>query len=149
MKNARIWVGAALVVLGACSGGLTKEEYIEQADQICEEADAKTAEIQPPKTPQELEGFVDQAEEVTAQLLRDLRDLEPPEEGRETIEQMLAKIEEAMGYLPEIEEAARQRNTQELASIAQRLQSAASEANELAQEYGLEKCGQSQPAAVP
>lgn len=149
MKNARIWVGAALVVLGACSSGLTKEEYIEQADQICEEADAKTRDIDPPKSPEELERFVDEAEEVTAQLLSDLRELEPPEEGRETIEQMLAKIEEAMGYLPEIEEAARQRNTQELGSIAQRLQSAASEANRLAQEYGLERCGQSQPAAVP
>ena len=149
MKNSRIWVAAALVVLGACSNGLSKEEYIEQADRICAEADAKTQDIEPPKSPAELGEFVDEAEEVTARLLADLRELEAPEEGRETIQQMLQKIEEAMGYLPEIEEAARRRNTQELTTIAQRLQAAASEANSLAQEYGLETCGQSQTAPVP
>lgn len=149
MKNARIWVATALVVFGACSSGLSKEEYIEQADAICAEADAKTQDIAPPKSAAELEDFVNQAEEVTAKLLADLRELEPPEEGRETVEQMLKKIEEAMGYLPEIEEAARSRDTQQLTAVAQQLQSAASEANRLAQEYGLEKCGQSQPAAVP
>lgn len=149
MKSARIWGAAALLVLAACSSGLSKEEYIEQADRICAEADAKTEDLEPPKNPAELEGFIEEANEVTSALLSDLRELEPPEEGRETIEQMLAKIEEAQSYLPQISEAARARDTQELGRIAQQLQSAASEANELAQEYGLERCGRSQPAAVP
>ena len=48
-----------------------------------------------------------------------------------------------------IAEAARTRNSQELGRIAQELQAAAAEANALAQEYGLETCGQSQTAPVP
>lgn len=150
MKFARIWGVAVLLVLTSCGGdGLTKEEYIEQADQICAEADAKSRELQPPKTPAELESFVDKAEKVTGELLADLRELEPPEEGKETIDRMLAKIEEAQSHLPDIAEAARTRNTQELGRIAQELQAAAAEANTLAQEYGLETCGQSQTAPVP
>lgn len=149
MKNARIWAAATLVLLGACSDGLSKEEYIEQADRICAEADAKTEDIEPPKSAAELESFVDEAQRITGELLSDLRELEPPEEDRDTIRQMLSKIEEAMGYLPDIEAAARERDTEELGVIAKKLQDAASEANRLARDYGLKRCGQSQPAAVP
>lgn len=151
MKNARIWAVAALLVLSACSDGrLTKEEYIERADELCAEADAKTRELDPPKSPAELEEFVGRAQEITADLVADLRELEPPEEGRETIEQMLAKTEETMAYLPQIEEAVRAGERRRLASIAQDLQSSAAEANRLAQEYGFERCGQAQqPAPVP
>lgn len=149
MRTARIWGVVALLVLSACSGAMSREEYIEEADRLCAEADAKTRDLEPPKSPAELEEFAAEAQDITGQLLDDLRDLEPPEEGRETIEQMLSKIEEAMGYLPDIQQAAAAGNTRELSGIAQNLQSAASEANRLAQEYGFERCGQSQPAEVP
>ncbi|MDP9069167.1 MAG: hypothetical protein M3N53_12595 [Actinomycetota bacterium] len=146
----RIVLVALLAVLTACSDdGLSKEEFIAQADAICEAADEKTRELEPPKSPDALTEFVVEAQEITAQLLSDLRELQPPEEDRAVIDTMLSKIEEAMSYLPQIRDAAQKRDLQEVSRLGEELQAAASEANETAREYGLERCGRAQPAAAP
>lgn len=153
MQSARIvrWALVAGLLLGAaCSGGgLSKEEFIEQADAFCKEADEKTQELEPPRTPAELDDFVEQARSISIELLDDLRGLEPPEEDQETIDRMLTRIEEAVDYLPQIQEAARQRDSAEIGRLGQELQATASEANEIAQEYGLQQCGRTQPAPAP
>lgn len=153
MQSARIvrWgLVAGLLLATACSGGgLSKEEFIEQADEFCKAADERTQELEPPRTPAELDEFVEQARAVSIELLDDLRGLEPPEEDQETIDRMLSRIEEAVDFLPQIQEAARQRDSQEIARLGQELQATASEANEIAQEYGLEQCGRTQPAPAP
>ena len=152
MQIARIVVGAlaALLLVGACSGGeLTKEEFIEQADEICAEADEKTQDLEQPQSAAELGDFVEQARSITIELLDDIRALEPPAEDQEQIDTMLSKIEEAIDFLPQIEEAARQQDTAEIGRLGQELQATAAEANQIAQEYGLQQCGATQPAPVP
>ena len=139
----------ALVALGACSEGLSKDEFIEQADQICEEADAKSEELAPPRTPEQFEDFADQAREITDQLVQDLGELEPPEGDADVIDQMLDRIETTIALLPDIQEATAKRDTQEVERLAGELRDQASEANRIAQEYGLKVCGRSEPAAVP
>ncbi len=150
MQIVRIVVAAALVVSPACSDqGLSKEEFIARADAICQAADEKTQELEPPKSPEALEKFVEEAQAITATLLRDLRELEPTEEDREVIDRMLAKIEEAMSYLPQIQDAAEKKDLQEVTRLGQELQNAAAEANETAREYGMERCGRADPAPAP
>lgn len=153
MQSARIvrWgLVAALLFAAACSeSGLSKEEFIEQADAFCKAADEKTQELEPPRTPDELDDFVERARAISIELLDDLRGLEPPEEDQGTIGRMLRRIEEAVDVLPQIQKAARQRNSQEIARLSQELQATASEANEIAQDYGLQQCGRTQPAPAP
>ena len=153
MQSARIvrWALVTGLLVGtACSGGgLSKEEFIEQADAFCKEADEKTQELEQPTSPAALDDFVEQARAISIELLDDLRGLEPPEDDEETIDRMLTRIEEAVDLLPEIQEAARQQDSEEIARLGQELQSTASEANEIAQEYGLEQCGRTQPAPAP
>jgi uncharacterized membrane protein YccC len=149
MRRARIVVAVVLLLFPGCSGGNSKEEFIEQADRLCREADEKTRDVEVPRTPEGLRDFVDQAQEISGELIRGLRQLEVPEGDRDTIERMLSRIEEAIAYLPELSEAARRRNAEELAEIGRRLQQASSEANRIAQEYGLQDCGRSDPAPVP
>lgn len=149
MQLARIVAALALVAFSACSQGLSKEEFIEQADQICEEADAKSEELAPPRTPEEFEDFAGQAREITDQLVRDLGELEPPEGDAEVIQRMLDRIETTIALLPDIQEATAQRDTQEVERLVTQLREQASEANQIAQGYGLKVCGRSEPAAVP
>ena len=149
MQFARIVAALALVALGACSEGLSKDEFIEQADRICEEADAKSEELAPPRTPEEFEAFAGRAREITDQLVRDLGELEPPEGDAQVIEQMLDRIQTTIALLPDIQEATAARNTQEVERLVTQLREQASEANRIAQEYGLKVCGRSEPAAVP
>jgi hypothetical protein len=145
MQIARIVVGLALFAAAACSGqGLSKDEFIAQADEICREAEEATQEIEPPRTPKALGEFVDEAQRITGELLTDLRELGPPEEGEQTVESLYAKIEEAMDLLPEIKDAAENRNSARIQELGVELQEASSEANEIARGYGLEACGRTQ-----
>jgi len=147
MQIARIVVGLALLAGTACSDqGLSKEEFIERADAVCAEAEEQTKDLQPPRSPEELAEFTDEAQRITGELLSDLRELEPPEEGRETIESLLATIEEALGYLPQIRDAALERQAQRIQELGSSLQQASSKANEIAQGYGLQTCGRTQTA---
>ncbi len=149
MQIVRIVLVSALVALTACSSALSKEEFIEQADQICEEADEQTQDLQPPRTPDALAEFVAEAQKVTEDLLDRLRELEPPDADQEVIDSLLATIEEAMAYLPQIQQAAEERDLQAINRLGQELQRTAANANQIARDYGLEKCGRSQPAPVP
>jgi hypothetical protein len=149
MQLARIVAALTLVALTACSQGLSKEEFIEQADRICRESDEKTREIEPPRTAAALEDFVDQAQTITQDLLADLRELEVPEGDADVIENMTGRIENAMELLPEIQAAAEQRNLADVNRLATELKEEAGEANRIAQDYGLEECGRSDPAPVP
>ena len=149
MQFARIVAALALVALGACSEGLSKDEFIKQADQICEEADAKSEELEPPRTPEELEEFAGRAQEITGQLVEDLGELEPPADDADVIERMLDRIETTIALLPDIQEATAERDTQEVERLVTQLREQASEANRIAQDYGLKVCGRSDPAAVP
>jgi hypothetical protein len=147
--RARIVALAVLSFLGvqACDGGLSKGEFIEAADKVCAEADERSQDLEPPTNPQALREFVERAEGITRQLVEDLRELDPPEGDEDTIERMIAKIEEAIGYLPGIERAARLSDVTAIQQLGARLQAAASEANGLARDYGMKKCGRAAPAA--
>lgn len=150
MQMARIVVGLVLLSLTACTEeGLSKEEFIQQADAICRQAEERTEQIDPPRTPEALAEFVDEAERITGKLLRDLRELEAPEEGRQTIDRLLEQIEAALATLPELKEAAENRAASRIQELGQELQQASSEANEIAQGYGLEVCGRTQPTPAP
>jgi len=149
MQLARIVAALALVALAACSQGLSKEEFIEQADVICREADEKTREIEPPRTAEALKGFVEEAQAITRDLLADLRELEAPEGDADVIEDMTGRIENTMELLPEIQAAAEERNIADINRLATELKDEAAEANRIAQDYGLEECGRAEPAPVP
>jgi hypothetical protein len=149
LRAPRIVVLAALasITLQACGGGPSKEEFIEAADEICERADERSQDLEPPTNPRALRVFVERAEQITRRLVEDLRELKAPEGDRDTIDRMIDKIEDAIGYLPAIEKAARLSDVAAIQQLGARLQAAATEANDLARDYGMKKCGRAAPAA--
>lgn len=146
MQLARIVGAFALVALVACSEGLSKEEFIEQADRLCRAADEKSEDLEPPRTPEGLDDFAAGAKEITDELVRRIRELEPPADDVDVIEEMIERIESAMALLPEIQEATKQRDTPEIERLVAQLREEAREANRIAREYGLQDCGRAEPA---
>ena len=133
------------MVFGACGGGLSKEEYIEQADEICQDAQDEFNEMEQPQSLDELEPFVNEARDRTEELIGKLRDLEPPEEIADQAETMLDNLDEAVGRFPDLLDAAEDQDVEEIQAINADIQENVDAANEAAQDIGLEECGDTGP----
>ena len=143
-RAARIVVATPLaaIILAACGGDpLSKEEFIAQADAICAEAEEEIADMERPTNPDQIDGFVRQARELTENTLEQLRELDPPEADAEKLEQMLDAIQRAVDQLPALAEAAKTNDTQAIAEASRAVQEATETSREIASEYGFEKCG--------
>lgn len=141
-------VSLAALALSACGGdgALSKDEFIEQADEICEDIDQQIAELGEPENREAFEELVDEGTEITADGLERLRALEPPAEDRDQINRMLDKIEEAVELLPEIQVALEDRDVEALQTLQSEVQAAASEAQTIAEDYGFEQCARTDVA---
>lgn len=136
---------AAVILLSACSGGLSKEEFIAQADEICGSAEEKFNEIEQPTTPAELEGFVEEAEGVMNELLGDLRDLEAPDDIADQVDEMLTNLEGAVDQFPELVDAASSQDLDTVQTITGEIEEKTNAANSAAQDIGLDQCGETSP----
>ena len=127
----------------ACGGGaLSKEEYIAQADEICAAAEAEAENLDQPTEPAEAETYANELEEITQGYVADLRDLEPPEEDLDEVNQLIDKVEQAgLNIVEAIRTQSGSGNPAESYSEALHL---AEEANEEAEAYGFESCGRSE-----
>lgn len=144
-------VGLVVVILlAACDdSGLSKEEFIARADEICADVNAKTQELEQPRDPGEFTRFARRAQAITQQAVADLRELDPPEDDAALIDRMIDKIEEAVSVLPEIGDAVAAEDFQRVQELGMQVQDNAQEAQEIAQNYGFEECarGNIAPAA--
>lgn len=135
----------AIAVLGACSGGLSKAEYVKEADAVCARAEDEFSKLQQPQSIEELEAFVGKAESTMKGLLADLRELEPPEEISEQVDVMLTSLEEAVGRFPDLVDAAKKQDFDTIQNIDQDIQDEVDSANAAAQEIGLDRCDSTAP----
>lgn len=142
-RTSRILGGslAAALLLSACSGGLSKEEFISQADKICASAEERFNELDQPTTPAELEGFVEEAEGIMDELLGDLRDLEAPDDISEQVDEMLTNLEAAVDQFPDLVDAAADQDLETVQTVTTEIQEKTDAANEAAQDIGLDQCG--------
>lgn len=141
-------VSLAALALSACggNGALSKEEFIQQADAICEDIDEQIQALGEPQDPEDFEDLVEEGTEITNDGLEQLRALEPPAEDSDRINRMLDKIEEAIELLPEIQVALEDRDVEALQELQTQVQAAADEAQMVAEDYGFEQCARTDVA---
>jgi hypothetical protein len=140
----RIVTGLFLGALGlvACSdGAMSKEEYVEQANEICSEAEGRLGEIDP-QSMEELREQVQEVEDTGREVLADLRELEPPEGDADRIDEMLGSFEGVLDRIPDILEAAEAEDLEELEQITTDVQEDVTNFQEIAREYGLDECAE-------
>lgn len=142
-RKARIVAAAAFVatMLAACSGGSSKDDFVAAADDACRKADERIAEIGGPRVEEGVLEYVEQAEEISADLVADLRELEPPEGDEADVEEMIDALERATNLLEPLAQATIDRNAPEIAELQQEVEQVTDEVSELAESYGFEVCG--------
>jgi uncharacterized protein YPO0396 len=150
MRRARLaLVGCAVALLAAgCggggeAGGLTKEEFVAQLDEICADFNAKQDEIGEPETIEEVaeQGPQVQAEfEAAVERIRDLGD--PPAEIAEDADRFLEIADESQRLIGDLVEAAEENDLERASQIAEEGQALNDESEEIARELGAENCAE-------
>ena len=138
-------VALAGVMLAGCGGssykGLSKADFITQADAICKKFDdqvnAATQGIDPSADQQKaVDVLQNQLLPAEREQVKELRKLKPPKEDRDTIKKMLDAVDDG------VDQADKDLKSDPSKVFADDYDPFKS-ANEQAQAYGLKECGQS------
>jgi hypothetical protein len=135
------------LVLAGCGGSTdpSEREFVDEANRICREGEAKVAEIvrEARRTgdPEEVTAdALQQASDAYEPLLVRLRDLDPPADLREDWNRFLDGVDEAFALFPRLAEATRTADGAELAELADRFEEIAGETRPFAEEHDLDDC---------
>ena len=131
----------AATSLAGCSDDSAREDFIAAADDACREADEDIRDIVVPRAKEGVLDYVAQAQEISADLVADLRELDPPEADRRQIDRMIDLLERATELLEPLAQATVDRDVAELGELQQEVQQVTEEVSEIAASYGFEVCG--------
>lgn len=136
--------GAMGLAAAGCGGGddrLTREELVEQADATCADFDQRIEEIDEPKSPEDIERYVQEIRPIVEEGTDELDSLQPPEELEDDYDQWIQETRSAIDMFDELEEAAASGDEQRIQEVLQGAGEGGEEADRLAQELGFQECG--------
>lgn len=132
---------------GGDGQGLTKAEFIRQADAICGETDEDLKTIQAEldrlgtsdfgKSADLIRDIVDRVEVE----LDDLRALTPPEEDAESVDETFDFVEDQLPLLRDLADATERQDADAIQSLTEELARGQDQTQEFAQDYGFKECG--------
>lgn len=157
MKRLMAVLFAGVLVLAACSddGGsdddadattttaaeaetISLDEWVEEADAICEEANEAVDEIGEPEDLDDLREMAPDVVEIFQQQLDDLEALGLPDEQADDVERALELLDEQIALIEDLEDAEDEAEVEDIIAEGTELDE---EASEIAQDLGLEVCG--------
>jgi hypothetical protein len=133
----------AVLVLGAgCGGdeGLSREEFVSEAEAICDEFDQRVNEVDEPESPADVERYVNEVRPVVENGLNELRELQPPEEFQERWDVLMARNDEGLEALDDLAQAGANGDEARVQEISDDAARRDEESDRIALELGLEKC---------
>jgi hypothetical protein len=133
----------AVLVLGAgCGGdeGLSREEFVSEAEAICDEFDQRVNEVDEPESPADVERYVNEVRPVVENGLNELRELQPPEEFQERWDVLMARNDEGLEALDDLAQAGANGDEARVQEISEDAARRDEESDRIALELGLEKC---------
>jgi hypothetical protein len=163
MTRPLLMLALALALLAGCGGGgndsggggggrLSQDEFVSQANKICQEGaekiNAKTQEvqdkIQQAKTASDQQKAVaDVLEEAAAEYdpyLERLRDLKPPEAIAGEWQKFLDRVNDAFDLIPDLADATRKGDRGKLSDLTTKFSQIAGDTRPFAQKYQLNQC---------
>jgi hypothetical protein len=138
-----IALGVTTATLVAGCGGddrLTREEFVSEAEAICEEFDQRVEDVPDAESADDVERYVDEVRPVIEEGLDELRALQPPEELEEQWNELMDKNDEAVEVLDDFRQAAASADEARLQEISEEVSRQDAETDRLARAIGLENC---------
>ena len=124
------------------NGELTAGEFRQQADAICAEFEGKLDAIEQPTSPDDLKRFIDEAVPIIEDGTQQLAELEPPEEFRDKWTRVTEINQENVDTIKAVQAALEDDDVEEAQRLIAEADGNEEEADRLAREIGLTKCGQ-------
>lgn len=132
-----------LLALAACGGddGSSRDDYIAEADAICERLNEDIAEANEsqPSNLAELRALLDRGLELTREGLEEFEDLDPPEEIEDDVDDFLDSAREQAEVLEEARDADSIVEGSQI--LRERLPEIEEARRDAAEEIGFEECG--------
>jgi hypothetical protein len=140
--TSRVIVFAVLVLLAGCGGDdrLSSEEFVSEAEALCEEFDQRVNEVDEPQDADDVERYVNQVRPVVEEGLNDLRALQPPEEFEEQWDELMAANDAGLEALDDLAQAGANGDEARVQEIIEDASRRDGESDRIAQELGLQKC---------
>jgi Tfp pilus assembly protein PilP len=138
----RMFVLAVLVLAAGCGGDdrLSREEFVSEAEAICEDFDQRVNEVDEPQNADDIERYVNEVRPVVEDGLNELKGIQPPEEFEGQWNELVAMNDESLQALDDLAEAAANRDEDRLEEITEEASRRDEESDRIAQELGLQKC---------
>jgi hypothetical protein len=128
---------------GGEAGGLTREEFVSELDQICADFAAKQEEIGEPDSLDDLAELGPEIESEFDAAIQRARDLgEPPEEIADGVDRFLDLAEEQKAVIGDFVAAAEDADVQRVQEIAEEAEELDEESDRIATELGAERCAE-------
>ena len=160
------FAASSLLLLGACGGDdadvdtaaeegtsepvgdpLTKEEFIEQGDALCDALEVASSQIEVPTDETDFGRFLAELADQGEEASRQFSELNPPEDGEEVQAELVASLDAAVETRKGAAEAAQAGDTVTAEDLARQAREEGTAADAAAREYGFQVCGAEQDEA--
>jgi hypothetical protein len=140
--TSRLIVFAVLVLLAGCGSDdrLSSEDFVSEAEALCEEFDQRVNEVDEPQDADDVERYVNEVRPVVEEGLNDLRALQPPEEFEEQWDELMAANDAGLEALDDLAQAGASGDEARVQEIIEDASRRDEESDRIAQELGLQKC---------
>jgi hypothetical protein len=121
---------------------LSQNEFINQADSICEESNAALASLSTSGSGSELASTISEQQDVYSGMADQIDALGPPPEDEETLADYLDALDAVVDTLDKQHLAAERDDTSQVEALSTDVDSAVSDAQQAADDFGLKECAQ-------
>jgi Tfp pilus assembly protein PilP len=138
----RVFVLAVLVLAAGCGGDdrQSREEFVSQAEAICENFDQRVNELDEPESADDVKRYVNEVRPVIEDGLSELKGLQPPAEFEEQWDELVAQNDASLEALDDLAQAAEDGDEALFEEITQDASRRDEASDRIAQELGLQKC---------
>jgi hypothetical protein len=141
----------AALGLAACGGGVSKEDYAQDLDEVCSDIEEKTEQIGESQVdnPAELSAQLNEIRQAIREGIDRMKDIERPDgEDGDKAEEYVTKLEQTLNEqvlpaLDELEAAVKAKDQVKIRAAATRLQAVdEEETDQLAEDLGADECAE-------
>jgi hypothetical protein len=143
---AALAAGAVALTLAACGGsddkGLSKAEFVKQAEAVCTDVNAKFKALGEPSDAKAVPAYVEKAVEITTDGTKRLQAIKAPEDLADGYAELIDLLDQQTAAVEKLGDAVEANDAKALGDVSKKGDDLNDRANAKARELGLDNCGE-------